>query len=97
MKTQKALTLVTLVTTIGLAMILAAFSTSPGNDAKLTRNWDFEDVAVGTLPAGWKVEATNQRGPLAVWQVIEDTTAPSGKQVLALTRITRSFGGTFNL
>ncbi len=57
----------------------------------------FEDVVVGKIPAGWKIEATNQKGPLATWQVIEDTTAPSGKKVLALTSPNHTFGGTFNL
>ena len=59
--------------------------------------WDFEDIASGGLPDGWKVEATNQKGPLASWQAVTDATAPSGKQVLALTRIDHPFGGTFNL
>ncbi len=57
----------------------------------------FEDVPLGHIPPGWKIEATNQRGKLATWQVIADTTAPSGKQVLALTSPNHTFGGTFNL
>ncbi len=60
-------------------------------------NLTFEHVKTGSLPAGWKVEATNQKGDLATWQVITDTTAPSGKKVLALTKTNHSFGGTFNL
>ncbi len=59
--------------------------------------WDFEDVSVGELPSGWKVEATGQYGPLATWQVQLDTTAPSGKKVLALSRTNHHSGGTFNL
>ncbi len=59
--------------------------------------WDFEDVPVGELPAGWKVEATNGRGPLATWQVVEDNTAPSGAHVLAMTSPNHTFGGTFNV
>jgi len=78
-------------------LVLTAFTARPGSDKKVTKTWTFEDTAVGKLPAGWKVEATNQRGPLATWQVVADTTAPSGKQALALTKITRAFGGTFNL
>ena len=57
----------------------------------------FEDIAVGQIPANWKIEATNKRGPLATWQVIEDRSAPSGKKVLALTGFNRTFGSTFNL
>lgn len=58
---------------------------------------DFENVETGKIPDGWKIEATNQRGPLATWQVVEDNTAPSGAKVLALTKTIHSFGGTFNL
>ncbi len=57
----------------------------------------FENVPVGKIPTGWKIEATNQKGPLATWQVVEDKTAPSGKKVLALTTPNHHFGGTFNL
>ena len=57
----------------------------------------FEGIPTGKAPSGWKVEATNQRGPLATWRVIGDTTAPSGNQVLALTSPNHTFGGTFNL
>jgi hypothetical protein len=44
--------------------------------------WGFEDPAVGTLPGSWTVTRTGEGGG-SVWQVAEDTTAPSGKQVLA--------------
>lgn len=60
-------------------------------------SWNFNDISVGKLPAGWKVEATNQRGPLATWQVIKDTTAPSADRVLAMISPNHTFGGTFNL
>ena len=65
--------------------------------AKKECNLDFENLAPGKIPANWKVEATNQRGPLATWQALKDTTAPSGKNVLALTKPNHTFGGTFNL
>ena len=61
---------------------------------------DFETVAVGTLPQGWIVDATNPPKKLATWEVIEDSTAPSGKKVLALTKINNTyilFGNSFNL
>jgi len=60
-------------------------------------SWFFDDVPVGELPAGWKVEATNRRGPLATWRVIADATAPSGNHVLALVSPNHTFGGTFNI
>lgn len=68
-------------------------TTGKANDA----SWNFDDVSVGKLPAGWKVGATNRKGPLPTWQVITDTTAPSGDQVLAMTRPNHTFGGTFNV
>ncbi len=58
---------------------------------------NFENTAVGKIPAEWKIEATNKKGPLATWQVVKDSTAPSGKKALALTGFNQTFGGTFNL
>ncbi|NOX18343.1 MAG: DUF1080 domain-containing protein [Chlorobi bacterium] len=63
------------------------------NNLKLS----FDDVAIGHIPSGWVIEATNQKGPLATWKVIEDKTAPSGDKVLAMTQPNHEFGGTFNL
>ena len=60
-------------------------------------NLSFDNVKTGQLPEGWKIEATNQKGPLATWKVIEDETAPSGNKVLAMTSPNHDFGGTFNL
>ena len=70
-----------------------ASRTGPGGTVSMT----FDDVSVGKLPVGWKVEATRRRGSLATWQVVTDRTAPSGKQVLALTRTNHTSGRTFNL
>ncbi len=58
---------------------------------------DFDDVPTGKIPAGWKIEVTNPKGPLATWKAIEDPTAPSGTMVLALTSPNHTFGGAFNL
>ena len=60
-------------------------------------SWNFDNVPVGKTPAGWKVDATNRKGPLETWQVIKDTTAPSGDSVLAMTSRNHTFGGTFNI
>ncbi len=65
--------------------------------ATRTVSWDFEDAAPGTLPEGWTVGATGKGRPLATWEVVEDAAAPSGKHVLALTRVNHSSGHTFNL
>ena len=57
----------------------------------------FDDLNSGVLPAGWQVEATNRRGPLATWKVVKDSSAPSGNKVLSLVKVNHTFGGTFNL
>jgi len=61
------------------------------------QTWNFETVAVGKLPNGWKVEATNQKGTLATWEVIKDTTSTTGEKVFALSNIKNASGSTFNL
>jgi Peptidase propeptide and YPEB domain len=57
---------------------------------------DFEDVAPGSLPAGWSPAETAGAGKLATWRVAEATGAPSGKHVLRLHE-TRNSGETFNM
>ncbi|MHB2148018.1 family 16 glycoside hydrolase [Calditrichota bacterium LG25] len=88
--TSMALFLVTLASGFSGALL----SQTPSGRTIL---FHFDDLKTGSIPQGWKVEATNQRGALATWQVVEDSTAPSGNQVLALTSVNHSFGGTFNL
>jgi hypothetical protein len=56
----------------------------------------FDRVGSG-LPEGWKAEATHPRGPLALWEVVEDPTAPSPPKVLRVVPAPDSSGGTFNL
>ena len=74
--------------------ILAQKENRAGNNTvKLT----FDNIKTGQLLSEWKIEATNQKGPLATWKVIEDSTAPSGNKVLALTSPNHDFGGTFNI
>ncbi len=85
---------------VGVWLLLAGLSfAKAGDDAGKgsIHFWDFEDVAPGKLPAGWKVEATGRQNPLATWQVQEDKTAPSGSKVLALVKTNHRSGGTFNL
>lgn len=59
--------------------------------------WTFEDAASGSVPAGWKIEATNPSGQGAQWSVQQDQSAPSGRRVLALTNTRGATGSTFNL
>jgi hypothetical protein len=65
--------------------------------AGAVRSWDFDDAAQGTLPQGWKVEATGQDKPAAQWQVAADKTAPLGPGVLELTAANHTERGVFNL
>lgn len=52
---------------------------------------DFERVALGALPKGWVVDATDSRGRLAKWEVRSDSLRPKGtRHVLALTKPTQS-------
>src|SRR5262245_44354496 len=60
----------------GMLLILAV---NAGD--KNTTRWDFEDAAVGKLPAGWNVAKTG-KGDGSVWQIAEDKTAPKGPKVL---------------
>ena len=96
--------------TITMAFILAAVFGSGRAQAQMTTDhipsaaskassasWSFDNVPVGKLPAGWEVDATNRKGRLPTWQVIKDTTAPSGDRVLAMTSPNHTFGGTFNI
>ena len=96
----KAKTVVTLFTAFvlasafGYAMAQTRMEATGKTDAT---SWNFNDVPVGKLPAGWKVAATNQKGPLATWQVVIDKTAPSGGHALAMIRPNHTFGGSFNI
>ena len=77
---------------------ITATCNKPSAEGKKTsESWNFDDNAVGKIPGGWKVEATNQKGPIATWKVIKDKTAPSDENVLAMTSPNHSFGGTFNI
>ncbi len=58
----------------------------------------FDDLAVGSLPAGWRSEGTNRNGTApADWAVVQDSTAPSGDRVLALRDARGAEGDVFNM
>ncbi len=59
--------------------------------------WNFDTVPLANLPAGWRVQATNLKGIVSVWQVIRDESAPSGNQVLAMINPNHASGNTFNI
>jgi len=77
-------------------MVSAMAGTLPAT-SKADEQVSFDDVTVGSLPPGWKVEATKPRGPRATWLVKTDASAPSKPNVLALTDAQGNSGSTFNL
>jgi len=67
------------------------------NTGNIIKSWNFDIVPEGTLPAGWKIEATGQDKATAKWQVIKDTSAPLGPGVLSLTETNHTQPGVFNI
>lgn len=61
------------------------------------KSYRFDDVPAGGLPQGWEITATSPRGPLAEWKKVEDVSAPSGPNILSITKINDSFGDVFNI
>jgi len=96
MKTKYGMTMLALAV---LASLLVATAQGGAKAPKKTDSmvWDFEQASAGQIPAGWKVEATNEKGNPAIWSVVKDATAPSGEKVLALASPNPNFGDTFNL
>lgn len=70
---------------------------SLGQGKKVTYGLSFDDIKEGTLPEGWKIDATNPGDLLATWKVVKDETAPSKPHVLSITEIYDKSGGVFNL
>lgn len=77
--------------------MIAGFGYAGGPAEGVATPMNFEAVQPGSLPAGWKVEATNQRGELAVWKVAADPAAPSSPNILQAIPSSDNFGGTYNL
>ncbi len=65
--------------------------------AETVRSWDFDALETGSLPQGWRVEATGQEKATAKWQVARDEEAPLGPGVLELTATNHAESGVFNL
>lgn len=76
---------------------IAGFAYAGGPAEATVMQVTFEAVQPGSLPTGWKVEATNQRGKLAVWKVAADPSAPSSPNILEAVPRSDNFGGTYNL
>ena len=62
-----------------------------------TKSWNFDNVSQGSLPEGWKVEATGQKKATAEWKIVKDANAPSKPDVLCLTATNHTQRGVFNL
>jgi len=78
---------------IELIMSLLAFAIVGGG----IKSWNFDDTTAGSLPSGWKVEATGQMQTMAQWQVEKDPNAPSGPNVLRLVSTNHTQRSVFNL
>ncbi|MCI0366125.1 MAG: DUF1080 domain-containing protein [Phycisphaerales bacterium] len=80
-----------------ISLILLTSTLAPRAPANSSITVNFDKNATGKLPEGWKAEGTNQKGPVATWQVMADPTAPSGPNVLALSKINHDSGDTYNI
>lgn len=58
--------------------------------------WNFDSEAAGEIPTGWSVAETASTGAPAKWEIVEDTSAPSKPQAVAVTQ-TKNRGRTYNL
>lgn len=74
------------------ALVLAGGPTRSGPTRR-----GFDTLQPGSLPDGWKVEATNRRAQPAVWKVGTDPAAPSPTRVLEALPQPDNFGGAYNL
>lgn len=78
-----------LMVTIGLSLL--------GAQVAQVKSWDFDNLTEGSLPSGWKVEATGQEVATAKWQANQDPGAPLGPGVLELSATNHTEPGVFNL
>ncbi len=79
--------------TVVMTIVLSVLNAQAGKVWSL----DFDQLAEGTLPSGWNVEATGQEKATAQWRVVRDVTAPLGPGVLELTAANHTERGVFNL
>lgn len=88
----------------GLAAMVAfagpAYAGAPGQAPKAQSTvirMTFDALQPGSLPTGWKIEATHPGRALAAWKVTADRSAPSPPNVLRAVPPSNSRGGTYNL
>ena len=101
MKTLRQICLSMVLVVTGLVLVLEqeAFCAERGAAGRARgrrRQWSFEKAKVGSIPKGWKVAETRAQGTPAKWQVVQDSTAPKGAKVVAITE-NGNRGSTYNL
>jgi hypothetical protein len=85
--------------TLSLALItfagavVAEIEPTGSAESKIT----FDNLPPGTLPPGWRIDATNPDGKLAEWKVVRDEQALSKPNVLTVTKINDTSSAVFNL
>lgn len=87
---------------LALALLPLACRAPSAGPAPAGAVFAFDAEPAGPLPPGWRVDATRSGvggpgGGLATWGVVEDGTAPSGTQVMAVTSARHGEQDTFNL
>ncbi len=60
------------------------------------KTWHFDQCRCGAVPVSWSIRETNPTESPATWKVVEDPTAPSGRNVMALTK-SANYDHTYNL
>ncbi len=78
-------------------VMIAGFAHAGGPTEATVVQVAFDALQPGSLPAGWKVEATNPHGKPAPWEVVADSSAPSSPNILQAVPSADNFGGTYNL
>lgn len=82
-----------------IILVVALAGTFSSLEAASTQEYKqtFDDVTVGSLPSGWKIEATHPGGKLAEWKVTADENAKNKSDVLTITKINDTSSDVFNL
>jgi hypothetical protein len=80
-----------------LSLVIGSVSPAAAIEETGPLGLSLKEVPEGKLPAGWKIDATNPKGPLATWEVINDQLVPNAGKVLSLTKVNDRSGEIFNL
>ena len=76
-----------------IVLIGQSSEAAESNEARI----NFDENKPGSLPEGWKIDATHPGKQLAQWEVTQDNTAPSQPNLLSLTQTNNSSDDVFNL